>query len=98
MSATGHLRGHPTYFDGDQWRYEDTGEPTLGNWKTRPCGKCGEHPTPEGHDPCLGTLPGVMNACCGHGDREEAYITFDDGTVVRGFMVDPPKTGRDDLS
>lgn len=24
-------------------------------------------PTPDGHDACLGELPGVKYACCGHG-------------------------------
>ncbi len=38
------------------------------------CGKCGQKDTPEGHDACLGTIPGVMNACCGHGNDGEAYI------------------------
>ena len=27
-------------------------------------------------DPCIGFLPGVYNACCGHGDPDYAYITF----------------------
>ena len=27
-------------------------------------------------DPCIGYLPGVYNACCGHGKDDEAYITF----------------------
>jgi hypothetical protein len=27
-------------------------------------------------DPCVGYLPGVYNACCGHGEDDEAYITF----------------------
>ena len=44
--------------------YCDTGESTS---IERPCPRCGEMPTEEGHDACLGTLPGVVNACCGHG-------------------------------
>lgn len=27
-------------------------------------------------DPCIGYLPGVFNACCGHGDDKTAYISF----------------------
>lgn len=42
----------------------------------RGCGHCGLHPTPEGHDGCLGTIPGAMNACCGHGNVELAYIQY----------------------
>lgn len=39
-------------------------------------------------DACLGLLPGVANACCGHGTRAESYIQFTNGVTVRGFMVD----------
>lgn len=48
------------------------------------CGHCGLARTPEGHDGCLGTLPGVMNACCGHGGNAEGtYVQFPDGSCVR---------------
>jgi len=40
------------------------------------CGHCGLKRTPEGHDGCIGTLPNVMNACCGHGETEMAYVQF----------------------
>lgn len=40
------------------------------------CGECGLRPTIEGHDACIGTLPNVMNACCGHGGRNEPYVQF----------------------
>lgn len=47
------------------------------------CGHCGLARTPEGHDGCLGTLPDVMNACCGHGGQAEgAYVQFLDGTRI----------------
>ena len=49
------------------------------------CAYCGLGPTSEGHDGCLGTLPGpVMNACCGHGDPNVAYIQYWDGRRVSG--------------
>jgi hypothetical protein len=51
-----------------------------------PCPKCGKLPTKEGHDACLGTLPGVIDACCGHGVRE-AYIIFENGVTIRGSSV-----------
>lgn len=51
----------------------------------RPCAKCKEYPTTEGHDTCLGTLGRVMNACCGHG-KHEGYIQFDNGVTIRGFF------------
>ncbi len=45
-----------------------------------PCHHCGLDKTPEGHDGCLGTLPGdVMNACCGHGVTAFAYIQYEPG-------------------
>jgi len=41
------------------------------------CIHCKKGPTVEGHDGCLGTLPGpIMNACCGHGNIESAYIQY----------------------
>ena len=45
------------------------------------CLHCGLERTAEGHDGCLGIMKGgVMNACCGHGDRAEgAYIQYRDG-------------------
>jgi hypothetical protein len=52
---------------GATWRYLDTGEPAD---VERPCVRCGQMPTPEGHDACLGTVPGVKAACCGHGVTE----------------------------
>ena len=39
-------------------------------------------------DACLGILPGVDNACCGHGVREKSYIRFSNGMVVKGFEVE----------
>jgi hypothetical protein len=92
MSVTGFLRGHPMYFADGEWRYVDTDELTAGN--ARDCHECGKPPTVEGHDPCLGTLPGVQNACCGHGDPTQAYIQYEDGRDLRGaaaFREFPPR-------
>lgn len=66
------------------WRYESDNLVVKDFWHGRPCGKCDKHKTPEGHDPCLGTLPGVQNACCGHGDRSDAYVVFDNDTRLAG--------------
>lgn len=38
------------------------------------CSHCKMHRTEEGHDGCIGTLPDVMNACCGHGEDRVAYV------------------------
>ena len=51
-----------------------------------PCIKCGKLPTKENHDACLGTFPGVIDACCGHGVTE-AYIYFENGLTIRGSLV-----------
>lgn len=80
--ATSLWRGHEIYFNDAHWVYADTGEPTAGN--ERACGCCGRHNTEEGHDGCLGTLPMVMNACCGHGVPEEAYVQLNPRTTLRG--------------
>jgi len=49
------------------------------------CKKCKKGPTKEGHDGCLGTLPGlIMNACCGHGNDAQAYIQYWGGDRISG--------------
>lgn len=77
-----YLRGHPIHQKDGVWVYADTLEPTVDN--PRDCGHCGLANTLEDHDGCLGTLPGVMNACCGHGVTREAYVQFWDKECVRG--------------
>ncbi|MGM1044805.1 MAG: hypothetical protein ACQEXX_01525 [Bacillota bacterium] len=84
MTAKSYWRGHEIEFLNDEWVFSDTKEPTLTSHYKRPCGHCQLHATPEGHDACLGTLPGLMNACCGHGWEEEAYVQFLDSSCVRG--------------
>lgn len=49
------------------------------------CVKCNKGPTVEGHDGCLGTLPGpIMNACCGHGNDSQAYVQYWGGARIHG--------------
>lgn len=88
MTARSYFRGHPTYWDEQLqgWRYTDTGEPIPG-WggEIRPCAKCGAVFEMHEPDACLGQLPGVDNACCGHGVPDQAYIRFTSHVVVRGF-------------
>lgn len=79
------LRGHKIEYINNQWVYSDTKEPTAETWQDRPCGHCGLHNTSEGHDGCLGTLPIVMNACCGHGQMNEAYVQFHGRSIVSGM-------------
>ena len=49
------------------------------------CRWCRRERTPEGHDGCLGTLPGVVNACCGHGGNG-GYVMFENGLTIRGYF------------
>ena len=82
MSVKGKHRGHDITYS-DQWRYVDTGLPVK-NQLNRDCAYCGLANTVEGHDGCLGTLLGVRNACCGHGDQQFAYVQFTSMACVRG--------------
>lgn len=82
-----------------KWRGNDIYKDFIGNWKyrsdnefvcsdpNRKCGSCGLDQTIEGHDGCLGTLPYVMNACCGHGDKKDTYVQFTQGTIIQGLLA-----------
>jgi len=72
-----YVYGSPVYFvnNTQKWHYTD-GQPVPENpAEYRVCPKCHKPPTPEGHDACLGTIPGAMFACCGHG-IETGYIAW----------------------
>lgn len=49
------------------------------------CPACHKRREKDGHDPCLGKLPGVKFACCGHGGQGdcEGYIFFTNGKIIR---------------
>jgi len=80
----GYWRGHEIRrVAADAWAYSDTGE-SVSSQPARACGRCGGAVTSEGHDACLGTLPGVMNACCGHGRMADAYVQLNDGRILQG--------------
>jgi hypothetical protein len=66
--------------DSDEF-YVDTGE--LATYE-RPCAACGLVAGEDGPDPCIGTIPGVDYACCGHGDPTGAYIGWSSGSTSRG--------------
>ena len=72
LGARGFIRGHAVRFDEDteSWVYADTLGPADDK---RPCPRCGRMPTKEGYDACLGHIPRVVSACCGHG-MEEGYV------------------------
>lgn len=68
--------------------------PYGGGW---PCPRCGGMPTPIpgfehlpfGADPCLGWLPDVAHACCGHGFSGERD-PWGSGDGRRPFVVISP--------
>ena len=82
MSAHSFMRGWPITWKGydfrtpaNIWVYDDDG--TVAD-DSRPCVRCGRHPTPEGYDACLGYIEGATAACCGHG--------VELGSVIMGGM------------
>lgn len=79
---TSKWRGHDIILIDDIWHYIDAYGLRIDT--ERDCGFCQKSNTPEGHDGCLGTLPNIMNACCGHGIEEDAYLQYLDGTIIRG--------------
>ena len=92
MTAKSFCRGHPTIWLNEiqKWVYEDTKESI--NDVIRPCVQCGAIMSDDiesdgAIDFCLGKLEGVISACCGHGIVEEAYISFDNGLIIRGFEI-----------
>jgi hypothetical protein len=83
-SRLGRAYGHDIVTDKDGvTRYcDDLSE--VGEGNLRPCVLCGANPADfDGHDPCMANLPGVRNACCGHG-IDEPYVEFEDGRVIIG--------------
>ncbi|MGH1591146.1 hypothetical protein ACRBEV_25685 [Methylobacterium phyllosphaerae] len=80
---------HDAYFDEVYWDnhttyYADTHEP-MDRDNPRPCAAC-RMPVVVGEpDPCIGTLPGVLGACCGHGGVESSYVCFENGFFLHGF-------------
>jgi len=77
---TSFLHGHKIIFKEGKWRYED-GQVAD---QIRPCPRCNQMPTKENHDACIANLPGVKNACCGHG-VEPGYVEFEDGRKIENL-------------
>jgi len=91
--STSNINGNPIYYDeaAEIFRYASDDEPI--NWNNhRPCPKCGKRPFDTGEDACMGYLPGVVSACCGHGG--EGYIEFENGVTIlfRGCEIDAATT------
>lgn len=77
-------RGHEITYIGNDWYYKHRNEKVVFVRDKVPCIHCEKIPTVFGEDACIGSLIGVMNACCGHGEEEEAYIQFLDEETIRG--------------
>lgn len=75
MTADTH-RGHPITLVDGAWLYADTKQPVTEN-PGRKCGHCKRQNRLDGHDACLGEIPGAMNACCGHGNNR-GYVQWPD--------------------
>lgn len=89
MTQRSKLRGNNIEYNNikKEWVFTDTQESTIETHKSRPCGNCNQHFIKDGHeeyDYCIGRLPGLMNACCGHGNTSESYVQFMDGFGIHG--------------
>lgn len=62
--ARSYQRGHKIIYYQGSWVYADTKESIS---TERPCIRCGQMPTKEGHDHCLRFFKKAASACCGHG-------------------------------
>ena len=81
-----YTRGHQLYTDnGKDWFYVDTNE-LYKSETERDCVKCKMKAKASEPDPCLGYLPGVKYACCGHG-VEEGYIMFENDVIIRFNLI-----------
>ena len=86
----GYLRGHVIIWNENlrQWFYEDGLPLPSAGGEVRPCMRCGALFADDAPDACLGMLPGIDNACCGHGMRENAYVRFLNGITIRAFEIE----------
>jgi len=84
--AKAKYRGHDIeyIYENDNWIFSDT-KTSVSENKNIKCGNCGKPQTSEDHDDCIGSLKNVLNACCGHGNSNEAYIQFSDKSEIRGI-------------
>jgi len=89
------MNGNKVKYIHGVWVYEDN-IPVKDN-PIPPCPRCGKVPSLEGHDACIANLPGVKNACCGHGVHR-GYIQFIDGRIIRGdfLPIENPKKIEDE--
>jgi len=94
MVVTARIGGHKVFWNEGlkEYRYQDGGQ-LVGKGVLRDCKKCGKPMKWRDPDPCLGVLPGVAYACCGHG-AEQGYIYFHSGVVIRGKFTEIKKVEK----
>ena len=73
MPYLSYSRGHSAVLKRGVWYYEADGV-RVDDDPDRPCARCGRFPYPKGYDACIGYVPGVFSACCGHGVHEPFII------------------------
>ena len=78
------FKGHDIICKDGAWLFKDTNELVSEKHKEVACGYCNANNTEDDHDGCIGRLPGVINACCGHGIENDSYIQFSDKFVISG--------------
>ena len=76
------VKGHKLVWDSKTNTYSFPGGIEV-DVRSVHCRSCGRQETDDGHDACLADLPGVVNACCGHGTKK-GYIMLEGGTTIRG--------------
>lgn len=79
--------GYVIEYINDKWVQQDTKESAD---IIRPCKYCGKLPSKEGYDGCIGFLPNVKYACCGH-DIIKPYVIFNDGRTLEFKNIDELK-------
>lgn len=77
--VTSYSLGYEIQYTNNQWIYSDKKESIVDN--PRPCRCCGKYPKVHGYDYCLGDLPNVRSACCGH-NVEKPYVVFNNGKYM----------------
>lgn len=91
MTAKNIVKGYPIHYDKEkeEWLYDDDNSPAN---IERPCKRCGHMSLPDGEDYCLGHIPGVKAACCGHG-AEPGYIMMENGQLFTEDIgwIEPPQ-------
>jgi hypothetical protein len=71
-----YIRGHESYYANGSWYLVENGQlVTKELIATLPCIRCGQPPSPEGHDACCANTINVRNMCCGHG-VEPGYVEY----------------------